>query len=110
QGHKMHCDVTVNFGGGRVLELRTQFDESDLHAPAAAQQWLEHTYERLGCEPVRLSGKVLLLDRILAIAKAADYTGLQEHRELAQGLAHHAAQVLRRQRVTIDVPGLTVGY
>jgi len=106
----MKCDVTVNFGGGRVLELQARYDDSDPQAPAAAHRWLQATYDSLGCEPIRPSGKVLLLDRIIAIAMTAGYDGLRDDPALAEGLARNTALAVGRMRITIDVPALTVGY
>ena len=54
----MKGDVTVNFGRGQILELHARCDASHVRAPAAAQQWLETTYTEMGCEPVRMSGKL----------------------------------------------------
>ena len=79
-------------------------------AAVLAHQWLEQTYEALGAEPVRASGKVLLLDRILAIAMAAGYQGLSEDPDLAEAYARHTAAAVGRARVIVDVAGLTVGY
>nr|MBF0684811.1 hypothetical protein [Pseudomonas sp.] len=106
----MKGDVTVNFGRGQILEFQARCDASNVRAPAAAQQWLEKTYTEMGCEPVRLSGKVLLLDRVLAIAIAAGYEGLRDNPELAEAFACNTVLAIGHPRVTIDVPGLTVGY
>ena len=106
----MKGDVTVNFGNGRILKLQARCDASNPNAPAAAHAWLEATYERMECEPVRMSGKVLLLDRILAIAMAVGYEGMREDSVLAEAFACNTVLAVGHSRVTIDVPGLTVGY
>ncbi len=106
----MKGDVTVNFGNGRILELQVRCDASSPKASAAAHEWLEATYVRMECEPVRLSGKVLLLDRILAIAMATGYDGLSQDTDLAEAFACNTVLAVGHARITIDVPGLTVGY
>ncbi|MBU4611271.1 hypothetical protein IMZ29_12225 [Achromobacter sp. GG226] len=106
----MKAEVTVNFGNSRVLNLAARLDDGDPQAAVLAHQWLEQTYEALGAEPVRASGKVLLLDRILAIAMAAGYQGLSEDPDLAEAYARHTAAAVGRARVIVDVAGLTVGY
>jgi len=106
----MKGDVTVNFGNDRILELQARCDASHVKAPAAAHQWLEATYAEMGCEPVRMSGKVLLLDRILAIAIAAGYEGLRNDPALAEAFACNTLLAVGHPHITIDVPGLTVGY
>lgn len=106
----MKAEFTVNFGNGRILELTGPFDTHDPQAPLAAHHWLSDTYEALGCEPVRPSGKVLLLDRVLAIAKAKGYDGLREDTAFAEAFVRNAAQAVGQPRVVVDVAGLTVGY
>lgn len=107
----MQCDITINFGAGRLVVLRTQFDDGDPQAAAQAHTWLEQQYRRLGCAPVRPSGKVVLTDRILALALAAGYERLRNQEDAgAADFAHNAATVLRKRRITVDVPALTVSY
>ncbi|GAA5236411.1 hypothetical protein FOZ76_23755 [Verticiella sediminum] len=106
----MKAEFTVNFGNGRVLELAAPYDKGNPQAPTTAHHWLSDAYEALGCEPVRPSGKVLLLDRILAIAIAKGYDGLRADPEFAAAFVRHAAQAVGQPRVVVDVPGLTVGY
>lgn len=106
----MQCDITINFGAGRLIVLRTQFDDGDPQAAAQAHLWLEQQYRARDCEPVRLTGKVVLMDRILALALAAGYEGLRDHDEVAAEFARNTATVLRKRRVTVDVPALTVSY
>jgi len=106
----MKGDVTVNFGHGRIIALQAQCDNSHPQAAAIAHKWLDDAYVRFDCEPVRLSGKVLLLDRILAIAMAAGYEGLHGDPELAREFACNTVLSVGHARITIDVPGLTVGY
>lgn len=106
----MKGDVTVNFGNGRILQLQATCDASNPMASASAYAWLEATYEKMECEPVRLSGKVLLLDRVLAIAKVAGYEGLSQDNTLAHDFVCNTVLAVGHSRITIDVPGLTVGY
>ncbi len=71
---------------------------------------LDATYEKMGCEPIRPSGKVLLIDKILAITIAAGYEGLTSDRALLEALASHSAASLDRSRIAIDLESLTVGF
>lgn len=106
----MQCEITINFGAGRLVVLSTQFDEGDPQAAAQAHAWLERQYREQGCEPVRLTGKVVLTDRVLALALAAGHERLSEHGAAAQAFARNTATVLRKPRITVDVPALTVSY
>lgn len=105
----MRSEVTIDFGRGRVRVLRASESSADTDAArAAAREWLDTMYEQLECEPLRASGKVLLIDRILAIAMAIGYDGLGEGAPLAGALATHATAALGRGSFTLDIPGLTV--
>ncbi len=106
----MNAEITVSFGNGRVLQLAAPFDDGDPQAAAVAHQWLAQTYETLDAQPVRASGKVLLLDRILAIAMAAGFETLRTDHAFALEYARHTAAAVGRTRVVVDVAGLTVGY
>jgi hypothetical protein len=105
----MRRDVSINFGRGRTIELQVQVDQSPQSA-SRAREWLDATYEKMGCEPIRPSGKVLLIDKILAIAIAAGYEGLSSDRKLLESLASQSAAALDRARIAIDTDSLTVGF
>ena len=40
-------------------------------APDLARWWLDEQFTRLGCEPLRPTGKVLIADKVLCVAQAA---------------------------------------
>ncbi|CDM22791.1 hypothetical protein [Castellaniella defragrans] len=104
QGH-----VIVIFDAHRSLELPVDapVDPDRAHA---AREWFEQTWESLGCEPLRVSGKVLLLDKILGVADSLGYSRLSAQPELAREFAAHAVQALEKPRVTVDLPGLAIVY
>ncbi|MDY0308302.1 MAG: hypothetical protein RBR29_00685 [Castellaniella sp.] len=104
QGH-----VIVIFDAHRSLEL-TVDAPVDAERAHAAREWFEQTWESMGCEPLRVSGKVLLLDKILGVADSLGYSRLSSQPELAQEFAGHAIQALEKPRVTVDLPGLAIVY
>lgn len=105
----MRSDISLVFDPRRSLELAVDVTTGPDTA-LAARQWLDQTWESLGCEPLRPSGKVLLLDKVLGIADAYGYEKLNADAELARQLAENIALALERPRVTVDLPGLMVGY
>ncbi len=108
-GASMRGTVKIIFNGRQEIEL----DVDVQHAPEAtraARDWFDHEWERLGCEPLRPSGKVLLLDKILGVADAQGYTGFAQDQQAVGAFARNAVLALERQHVTVDVPGLVVGY
>ena len=103
----MKAQVSIRFSPDVTVEFRVPF-ASDATAQARARDWLDRTYVEFGCEPVRPTGKVLLLDKILGIAEAAG----QKHFEHDSGWGELYAQAvtsgLDRTHVHVDVEGRTV--
>ncbi|WP_345796519.1 hypothetical protein [Castellaniella sp. MT123] len=104
QGH-----VIVIFDAQRSLEFSVDAPVDGDRA-RAARAWFGQNWDSLGCEPLRVSGKVLLLDKILGVAKALGYTNLSSRADLAREFAVHAIQALEKPRVTVDLPGLAIVY
>ena len=105
----MRSDISLVFDPRRSIELAVDVTIGPDSA-LAARQWLDQTWESLGCEPLRPSGKVLLLDKVLGIADAYGFDKLNGDAALARQLAEQIALALERPRVTVDLPGLMVGY
>ena len=105
----MNAHVIVIFDTHRSLEIPidADFDGDRAHR---ARAWFEQNWESLGCEPLRVSGKVLLLDKILGVADALGYANLSSEPGLAEEFARHAVQALEKPRVTVDLPGLAIVY
>lgn len=105
----MRTTVSFIFSPQQLLTLTVTPESSDTDAQQA-RKWLDTTWEEMGCEPVRPSGKVLLLDKILGVADAYGYTLLSEDTTIAQIFAGNIALLLGKPSVTVDLPGLRVGY
>lgn len=105
----MRSEVTVVFDARRTVDLSVDVEPS-AQAAAAARDWFDSAWEMLGCEPLRPSGKVLLLDKILGVADAQGYSVFTQDQQAVNDFARHAVLALERPRVTVDLPGLVVGY
>jgi len=105
----MRSDVTIIFDARRSVDLQTDVAPSP-EAANAARQWFDQAWENLGCEPLRPSGKVLLLDKLMGVADALGYEVLRGTDDRAAEFARQAALALNKPRITIDLPGLVVGY
>lgn len=105
----MRCVVTFVFGPDQTLEFPVTVATS---TPAAlsAREWFDEAWVRLGCEPTRVSGKVLLLDKILCVTEALGYPLLSQSEEQAYELATQTALVLKKPVVTVDLVEQMVGY
>ncbi len=103
----MRCDVKFIFSANQTLEVQLNTEPAPDLA-TQSQRWLEQKWEALECEPLRASGKVLILDRILGVTDALGYHYLQSHPEQLDTLARHCINALGSPRVTVDLPGLAV--
>lgn len=103
----MNAHVSIRFDPDTTIEFSVPF-ASDATAQARARDWLDRTYDEFGCEPMRPTGKVLLLDKILGIADAAGATHFQRDTEWGKAYAQAVSSALDRTAVSVDVDGRTV--
>ncbi|HYG44020.1 MAG TPA: hypothetical protein VEA17_13955 [Bordetella sp.] len=105
----MRSDVTVIFDARRTVDLSVDVAPSP-QAASDARDWFEAAWDTLGCEPLRPSGKVLLLDKVMGVADALGYDVLSTDAKESREFAQHAALALDKPRIIVDLPGLSVGY
>ncbi|NYT64376.1 hypothetical protein H0A58_00160 [Alcaligenaceae bacterium] len=105
----MRSDVTIIFNARQSLELSVDIEPGG-QASIDARDWFDASWTELDCEPLRASGKVLLLDKILGVARALGYATLSKDKAFAQEFAMQAALALEKPRVTVDLPNLLVGF
>lgn len=106
----MHHHVIVAFGEGKEFEFKPT--SSDLTRPAAddARQWFDREFVALECDLPTPIGKVLSADRVLSVAKYAGERRFRDDPAWAEQFARHAAALLGRDVVRVDVANYTVGY
>jgi hypothetical protein len=101
----MRNEVFVSFGGSEDIALHTsqpmEVDE--------ARSWLDREFTRLDATVVRPTGKVLLADKVLAIAEAAGAGGFDDA-AWADAYARAASGALRRTLIRVDVANASVGF
>lgn len=105
----MRSIVTIIFNERQRLEYVVDVDQSP-EVQTMAMEWLEATWTRLECEPLRHSGKVLILDKVLGVADSLGYHTFVQHEDRAREFAEQTAAALGRPAINIDLPGLTVGF
>ncbi|MCJ0762006.1 hypothetical protein [Variovorax terrae] len=103
----MRSEVTVSFGP--EAPVRIDLDEVQPMPHDVARWWLDEQFTRMGCEPLRPTGKVLLADKVLCVAQAAGPKQFGDAR-WASEFARASSAALAKPVVRIDVPGLTVSY
>lgn len=105
----MRGTVTVIFNPRQSLDIEAD-TQTGQESAQQARTWFEQQWEHLGCEPLRPSGKVLLLDKIIGVADAYGHGQLSGNPDLAAEFARNAMAAVDASRVTVDLPGLSVGF
>ena len=106
----MRSQVIVSWGATATYSF--DLEEVQPMPHDMARQWLDQQFIDLDCEPLRLTGKVLLADKVLAIAQVAGPSRFSEaqYRPWAQVFARAVSATLAKPVVHIDVQALTVAY
>lgn len=106
---QMRGTVTVSFARDRDYELRIPGNEENTLTPEDAQLWLGQQFDEFGCTPRSLVGKVLVLDKVLEVAREAGEKRFAEGGDWAQRYARAVVCALNRETVRVDVGQNTVG-
>ncbi len=101
----MRSDITVVLGPNRTLHLTVE--AQDAWPFGTARDWLDQQFVLHRCEPLRRSGKVLLTDKVLAVAAALAVSGFADA-TTANEFARAAAGALGKSPVTVDVARMSV--
>ena len=102
--------VVVSFG--RNKDYRFEFSETDLaeSSPEEARRWFDKEFAELKCEVTSPTGKVLIIDKILNIARNGGEQRFIDGKSWATQFARYTALALGRDTVRVDVEALTIGY
>jgi hypothetical protein len=90
-------------------EWRFELDHAAPMNSVEARDWLDAQFVELGCEPLRASGKLLLVDKVLVVARDAGARLLNDA-DWGGQFARAARAVLDRPVVRIDLRAMTVSY
>lgn len=104
----MRSNLSIVFGTGEV-SVDLPADSTALSA-ADARRWLDEQFIANECEPLRVSGKVLTADKLLAIAGAIGQRGFEQDEAFRLAFARAAWAGLGRSMVRIDVDEHTLSY
>ena len=102
--------VIVSFARDR--HYRYAFSSSDLAdgSPEEARRWFDKEYADLLCEPTSRMGKVLIIDKILDIARCGGEQRFIDGKRWATQFARYTALSLGRDMIRVDVDGYRIGY
>ena len=102
--------VTVSFGKNK--EYLFKFSQDDLagNSPEEARRWLDKEYSELKCEPTNPMGKVLIIDKILDVARHGGEQRFIDGKSWATQFARCVALTLARDTVRVDIDAFSIGY
>ncbi len=103
QGH-----VSIIFSSAERKDYEFFVHDNSDTVQEEARAWFSDKWVELECEPIRQSGKVLLLDRILSVVDALGQHWFEDHPEEAQELVEKAVLALDSPVVVIDLPGASI--
>ena len=103
----MRSEVTVKLDADR--EFKFDLDEVQPMPHDVARWWLDDQFTRLGCEPLRPTGKLLLADKVIVVAQAAGAKLLGDPRWSAE-FARATSAALAKPVVRVDIAAMTVSY
>lgn len=105
----MHQHVIVSFGDDKRFDFRLTDGDVAGIAREQARQWFDRQFEELECDVPTPMGKVLLVDRILSVAR---YAGEPRFRDAAwaEQFARNAAVMTGREVLRVDVEKNTISY
>jgi len=105
----MRGNVFVAFAPDREYELRITAGDKPLPTAQEGDLWLSQQFEEFDCTPRSLVGKVLALDKVLEVARAAGEKRFAGDITWAEAYARAVLATLNRDTVRVDIAQNTVG-
>jgi len=105
----MRQEVIVQFAPTRRIELALPAGTT-LPAPDEGRRWLDEQFVAHDCEPLRASGKVLIADKVLALATAVGERRFAEDAAFGQAFALATLGALARPVVRVDLAAGALSY
>ena len=100
--------VLVKLGNGKEYEFRLHERDLGGATPQSARRWFEQQFNDMGCVPTNPTGKTLLVDLIVGVARAIGDAPFAQGDGLAREFARNALVVLQRRAISVDVEALSV--
>jgi len=106
----MQHHVIISFGKDREYEFK--FGSGDINSSAVeeARHWFDREFTALECDVATPTGKVLIIDRILSVAKYAGEARFKDQKSWAEQFAKYTATILARDLIRVDVANYAIGY
>ena len=105
----MEQTLLVKLGKAKDYEFRLHEGDLAGASPQTARRWFEERFVEMECVPTNPTGKTLLVDLILGVARAMGDRPFAQGESSAREFAKNALVVLQRPAITIDLENSYVG-
>jgi len=102
----MRSEILVNIDGE---EFRFDLEEAQPMPHDVARKWLDDQFTAMECEPLRASGKLLIADKVIVVARDAGKAKLADP-AWGRAFAAAASAALGKPVIRIDTDNLSVSY
>lgn len=106
----MRHHVIVSFGKGKEYNHEFSADEFSEGSPEEARRWFDKEFVDLKCEVLSPTGKILIIDKILSIARQGGEQRFIDGKSWARQFARYTALALERDTIRVDLEAMTIGY
>ena len=103
----MRSEIRVVADNGQ--EFKFDLDQATPLTPQAGREWLDAECTRLECEPLRPTGKLLLADKVMVVARDAGPQRLSDP-EWGPTFARAAAATLGKPIIHVDLASMTLAF
>jgi hypothetical protein len=100
----------VTFGKDKQYEFKMSDTELAGRSTEDARRWFDREFNDLECEPSNPVGKVLIIDKILGVARYGGEVRFAEGKAWAADFARNAAVALGRDTIRVDVAAFSISY
>ena len=106
----MFYHVIVSFGKDKQHQFKFSQRELADNSPEEARRWFDKEFSDLKCEPNNPMGKVLIIDKILSVARSGGEQRFLDGKTWATHFARYTALALGRDTIRVDVEAFNIGY
>lgn len=104
----MDHTVTVYFSPAAVFCFPIADALVESIEKAIATDWFNTEFESLGCSSRNPTGKIIMRNVVVDVAKTAGAARFIDDKNWAQSFSQHCAVLFRHKNVHIDVPAMTL--
>ena len=105
----LSSDITISFSPDSICRFTVERSKVELIDKASAMEWFSQQFDALGCKAQNPTGKILMRNVVINVAKSAGAPRFNSDRPWAELFVQNCAALFRQQKqVHIDTSALTL--